>query len=77
MRRQHFLEKRHEYSYHNLRRRSRAKADKVTGEHKSYIFDLDAIDTAEEDLDDAEEYSVDAYHQGMGPSNDCRSTPTH
>ncbi|KAI0090046.1 hypothetical protein BDY19DRAFT_992979 [Irpex rosettiformis] len=42
----------------------RSEADKVTGEHKSYIFDLDAMETEVDDSEGAEKYSVDAYDQG-------------
>ncbi|KAI0700402.1 hypothetical protein BC835DRAFT_1327238 [Cytidiella melzeri] len=41
----------------------RDHADALRGEHRSYIFDLDAIET-DDDSEDMERYSVDAYQQG-------------
>ena len=45
--------------------RCRTVAEKLTEEHKAYVFDLDTMETGENDLNNAELYSVDAYYQGM------------
>ena len=47
----------------NLLHRRREEADTYEGERKSYIFDLDVREGAE-DEDDAEKYSVDGYAHG-------------
>ena len=48
--------------------RRREVAAQITGEHKSYIFDLDGLET-DDNQEEVDRYSIDAYEQGTPPTS--------